>query len=442
MPKNLQKWLIFCIFVVYLDQKIEQPLEQVRSLCKSALRTLKSTSASFESFFKEAMVGVLTINGRINFLQLARYCKSCEQRFRQNFRKKFDWVAFNRFFVDKQPGHRYSIAFDQSYISKSGKHTPGVGYFWSGCAQAVKHGLEISGLALVDADTGETVALRASQTLVQRIRKGRRPKCVEQVERESLISHYLLVLHDYKKQLLELSKVIAADAFFSKKTFVDGVETMGFNLVSRFRDDVRLMCLYTGEKTRGKGRPKKYDGNVDLAKLRKDVFVSETYDWDGKQVTIHSAVVYAVSLKRDVKAVIVDFEDPDKKTQTRKIFFSTDCSMSAKDVIDIYRSRFQIEFLFRDAKQFTGLCHCQARDEMALDFAFNLSLSAINVAKAFGKQNNLKLSVADCKLLFHNALLIERFLSTFGKMPNMHKNHGQKEHYFKDLLLFGLKAAG
>ena len=39
------------------------------------------------------MVGVLTISGRINFLQLARYCKSCEQRFRQNFRKKFDWIA-------------------------------------------------------------------------------------------------------------------------------------------------------------------------------------------------------------------------------------------------------------------------------------------------------------------------------------------------------------
>ena len=104
--------------------------------------------------------------------------------------------------------------------------------------------------------------------------------------------------------------------------------------------------------------------------------------------------------------------------------------MSAKDVIDIYRSRFQIEFLFRDAKQFTGLCHCQSRNIEAMDFAFNLSLSAINVARAFGKQNKLNLSIADYKLLFHNALLIERFLSTFG----------QTEHYFKDLMLFGLKA--
>ena len=122
-----------------------------------------------------------------------------------------------------------------------------------------------------------------------------------------------------------------------------------------------------------------------------------------------SAVVNAVNMKRNVKVVIIDFEDPDKKTQTRKVFFSTDCSMSAKEVIDIYRSRFQIEFLFRDAKQFTGLCHCQARDTRALDFAFNLSLAAINVAKAFCRHYNLKFSIADLKLLMHNAMMIERF---------------------------------
>ena len=80
------------------------------------------------------------------------------------------------------------------------------------------------------------------------------------------------------------------------------------------------------------------------------------------------------------------------------------------------------------------------RDTKAMDFAFNLSLSAINVAKAFAKQYNLDLSIADCKLLLHNALLIERFLSMFGNAPNLNKNQGQKEHYFKELMLFGLKA--
>ena len=232
MPKNLHKWLIFCIFVVSNYNIHISPLEQVRSLCYTALRSQKSIKASFVSFFNDVMVGVLTISGRINFLQLARYCKSCEQRFRQNFRKKFDWIAFNQSFVQKQAGHRYAIAIDPSFVSKSGKKTPGIGYFWSGCAQAVKRGLEILGIALVDADTREAYAIRAVQTLLQRIHRGRRPKCVAHIERDSLVSHYLKALYDFRDQLLQLSNIIVADAFFSKATFAQGLDTLCFELVS------------------------------------------------------------------------------------------------------------------------------------------------------------------------------------------------------------------
>ena len=99
--------------------------------------------------------------------------------------------------------------------------------------------------------------------------------------------------------------IIVADAFFSKATFIQGLDTLGFELVSRFRDNVRLRYLYAGEKTGKKGRPQKFDGNVDLTNLKEKVFTTETYDWDGVEVTIHSAVVYAVSLKRNVKVVLL-----------------------------------------------------------------------------------------------------------------------------------------
>lgn len=433
--------MIFSNFVVYNYIYKIKPLEQVQSLCKTAIRSQKLVKASFVSFFVDAMIGVLTISGRINFLQLARFCKSCEQRFRQNFRKSFDWIAFNQHFIQKQPGHRYAIAIDPSYIPKSGKKTPGISYFWSGCAQSMKRGLEILGIALVDANTREVFAIRAVQTILHTIRRGRRPECVQHIDRDSLVTQYLLALYDYKEQLLKLSNLVVADAFFSKATFVEGLRILGFELISRFRDDVRLRYLYTGEKTGKKGRPKMFDGDIDINCLREDIFKEDTYDWDGHVVKVHSAVVYAVSLKRNVKVVIVDFENTDKKTQTRKVFFSTDCELSAKEVIDVYRSRFQIEFLFRDAKQFTGLTHCQSRDMRTLDFAFNLSLSAINVAKAFCKANKLDISIADLKLLMHNAMMLERFLSMSAKTPNIHKNQGLKEHDFKELLLFGLKSA-
>ena len=81
--------------------------------------------------------------------------------------------------------------------------------------------------------------------------------------------------------------------------------------------------------------------------------------------------------------VIVDCLEPGKKTQERKVFFSSDTSMSAKDIMDIYRSLFQIEYLYRDAKQFAGLTHCQSWKRESLDFAFNMLLSSINVARFF-----------------------------------------------------------
>jgi len=54
------------------------------------------------------------------------------------------------------------------------------------------------------------------------------------------------------------------------------------------------------------------------------------------------------------------------------------------DALTIYRydkARFQIEFLFRDAKQFTGLTDCQARSQAKRNLHFNASLSAVTLAK-------------------------------------------------------------
>jgi hypothetical protein len=50
-----------------------------------------------------------------------------------------------------------------------------------------------------------------------------------------------------------------------------------------------------------------------------------------------------------------------------------------------YKARFQIEFLFRDAKQFTGLNDHQVRDQKKLDFHLNLSLTALNLLPVFVK---------------------------------------------------------
>ena len=315
--------------------KIIKPLTQLREMISKALSGQANLSKTFRSFFIEAMELFLTIPNRINFLQMGRFGRSSEQRFRMNFRKKFDWISFNQILVPEGKPNRRAIAIDPSYISKSGKKTPGVGYFWSGCASAVKWGLELMGFALVDADAGTGVHLVAKQTFTDKIR-GAVPYYLKHMDdHNTIIGIYLRTIHSLKDDLLKLSNCLVADAFFSKETFVTGAKALGFNVISRLRDDVRLKYLYTGPKTGKRGRPKKFTGPVDLKSLDKSVF--ETITLEG--VTLHSAVVWAVSLKREVKVVIADYIDPEKKTQSRKVFFSTDTGMNAMDIFEVYRAQ-------------------------------------------------------------------------------------------------------
>lgn len=97
---------------------------------------------------------------------------------------------------------------------------------------------------------------------------------------------------------------------------------------------------------------------------------------------------------------------------------STNLSRDAKTLVKYYRARYQMEFNFRDAKQHTGLTHCQARDKEKLDFHFNASLTSVNIAKAISRQGTNKnqpvaLCIEDVKTELSNKLLLDLFLSNF-----------------------------
>jgi len=63
------------------------------------------------------------------------------------------------------------------------------------------------------------------------------------------------------------------------------------------------------------------------------------------------------------------------------LLFTTDIHLPPEQIVEYYQARFQIEFIFRDPKQFTGLSDCQARYLPRIDFHFNASFIALNLAK-------------------------------------------------------------
>ncbi len=107
-----------------------------------------------------------------------------------------------------------------------------------------------------------------------------------------------------------------------------------------------------------------------------------------------------------------------RRTDKWQLYFSTDEIENALDVLDFYRTRFQLEFCFRDAKQYTGLTNCQSTDFRKLAFHFNASLAAINLAKGTSKKMGIKDSISSCKSVIHNAQMLERFICVSGIEPD------------------------
>lgn len=421
-----------------------QPLDQVRTIVASALNRTTKVRKNFKSFFIETIILILTIYGRVNFLSMARHGDSCESRFRQNFKKKFDWCAFNEAMLIEESGRRIAIALDHSFLCKYGKKTPGLGRYWSGTAGAVKRGLEILGFAQVAAGVSDARFLFAEQT-IPLTTKGRTPFYLEHMKdnRDNQTAKCLRAIYVHRERLLGISDILVGDCLFASYNFVTGVSRLGFNVISRLRDDAVLQYLYTGPRKDGRGRPKELDGTVDIHHLRDDVFVRDTIDVEGEDVSLYSATVKGKSLKRKIKVVIAEFSYGDKVT--RKILFSTDLEMTAADVFLIYHSRFQIEFLYRDAKQNTGLEHWQSTDADRLSFGYNVSLSAVNIARETADRiyeaTGRRLSVASVKRVLHNASLyqhIKKFIEG-QKSDSPNNNFVLTDDIPANLLFFGVR---
>ena len=363
---------------------------------------------SFEKILIEVIILYMIIPRKVNFTQMERYGSHDEQTYRNNFGKKksecIDWLKLNVSLAKRYFGEngRRAIAIDPSFISKSGKKTPHIGRFWSGCAQAVKHGLEIMGIGLIDIDANDCIMLRAHQSLTGK-ELGLRDK--------SMTDFYISVIKRYRRELLKLSTLIVADAYFSTSTFVNGIKKYGFSLVSRFRDNACLYYVYNGPRTGKRGRPKTKDGKIDMNKL--DLTRMEKMEMKKAEGTAYTLIAYSKALKCKIRLVI--WQMPNGK---KKLFFSNDISLSGDEVLAYYRTRFQIEFCYRDAKGYTGLMHCQARNKWKLDFAFNASFASLNVAKVTMKEIGMEYSMSSFKALMTNTYIVRRIFKACGYNPN------------------------
>ncbi len=333
------------------------------------------------------------------------------------FSKELDLEKFNRSVIDEHGGGDHFTIFDPSFLNKSGKQTPGIGRFWSGQAGAVKRGIEIGSFVVGDLVNRTAFHLGAELT----------PNPKELAAKgTNLMEHYVGLVTKRKDDIKHFGNCLAADGYFGVNTFVEPVIKLGICVVSCLKSNAAL--FYIPPQVQGKrnhGRPRKKDGKIDWANLDENRLPIVMQDETAK---VRSAIVYVKCLKRQVRLVAVDYLKEDGSLQTRKLFFCTDIERDFDWVMERYHGRFWIEFIFRDAKQFTGLTHCQSTDAKKLKNHVNLSLTAVSVAKAahwlpINEEKRGPFSMAELKAYYYNLSMVKRISEALGIDPTETKNN-------------------
>ena len=80
--------------------------------------------------------------------------------------------------------------------------------------------------------------------------------------------------------------------------------------------------------------------------------------------TVYTVVAYSVSLKRQVRVVAVVW--PGSRSSRMEVLNSTSITMTAATIIVLYRTRFSMEFPFRDSKRPSVLMRSSVVNRAAL----------------------------------------------------------------------------
>lgn len=337
---------------------------------------------------------------RHNFLNIFRYGdgRYSEKSIRHQFSRRINFPEWFDAAFGELRRKECVAAFDPSYIPKSGKKTYGKGRFWSGKDQQAKPGLEIGCLALVDVADETAYSIEATQTPVH--------------QKEKLVEHYVGIIKNSVSQILRYTEYLTVDGYFMKKSFIEPVLAIGLQVITRMRPDANLQYIYSGPQKQGRGRKRTHGGKVNVKNIDKRRW-KRCYEDDHMEA--FELIATCVTLKRKVKVVYLKY----KKGNGYTILLSTDIDLDGKMIIKYYSLRFQIEFLIRDAKQYSGLEECQAISETKLYNHFNLSLMTVSLMKftcwaSLPNKDQVPFSMRSIRTWFYNKYLTETIFSNLG----------------------------
>jgi putative transposase len=359
------------------------------------------------------VLAMLSMTGRVTQLGISRWAgKGGSYRSIQRFfHTPVDWLEVQWLFIRLTVNYTnavYILAGDESPVSKSGKQTHGLDWFFSSVLDKVIRGLGLFSIALIDVNKRRAYSLstelivRSTEEKEQakqrkQLRKARTQKPVPKRPRgrpkgstnknksEVTLSPELLrILAQARKVLALIQEKIRVcyfvlDGHFGNHCACSMVRQAGLHIISKMHYSAALYLQPTAqEKTE---RPKLKDGNrIEYAHLHDTLRCWSTTE-DGYRTEMYQAQCLHKHFADLINVVIIVRTHLETQRVGHVVLFSSDLALDALKLVDYYALRFQIEFTFRDAKQYFGLEDFMAVKETSVANAVGLSFFMVNVSR-------------------------------------------------------------
>jgi hypothetical protein len=365
--------------------------------------------------FLLALFGALgRFAGRATMVNLSRYGAGSPRRIARWYSQALPWEHLNWGALEQCEvlEHRLAAVIDCSFLPKSGKGTYGLGFFHNGSSCRPERGLEVCLLGVVDLEENTAYSISAVQT----------PSHLEEGSRvDFYLEHILAETAAFEDQGIDY---LLADGFFAKSKVFEALASTRLHLVTKLRCDADLRYLYQGPPKRGPGRPRRMDGKVDWEDFSRFSRLDASSLGLSVGSQAYSQVLYSPCFGQKLKVVVLLHQH--KTRVTRQVLASSDTELEALQLVRMYQSRFQLEFVFRDAKQFCGLQHGQMRDEPKLHNHLNASLTALNLLRLEDRQlasiePRRVISIDSWKRRNLNEHLLQRIFAISGIDPDIPK---------------------
>ena len=226
-----------------------------------------------------------------------------------------------------------------------------------------------------------------------------------------------------KKQLemlknLVVVRYLALDGHFGNNNALQMVRQCGLHLISKLRHDAALYFIYDGEQKRI-GPRKKYGQKIDYGNIPQKYLVERSMA-DNIETCLYQAVMLHRNFAQALNVVIITKTNLKNGAFASVNLFSSDLELPHDKIIDFYSLRFQIEFNFRDAKQYWGLEDFMNVKAVPLTNALNLSLFMVNLSQVLlreFRQTHPHSGILDLKAYFRAAKYFEETIKMLPQKP-------------------------